>query len=228
MNTTGSIVVASRNPGKVRELAQVLAPLGLKLVGLDVIDPEGRIPAPPEDAATFAENARRKAIYYARTLGRWALADDSGLEVDALGGAPGVRSARYAAEECPAPAGRAEMDAANNRKLLRALAGVERNRRTARFVCHLAVSDGQGIVAEATGTVEGLIATQPAGRNGFGYDPLFFLPDLGRTAAQLDPRQKNAISHRGRAARRLAETLKALLAQPGDRGEGKGRKPWPR
>ncbi|OPX21382.1 MAG: non-canonical purine NTP pyrophosphatase, RdgB/HAM1 family [Planctomycetales bacterium 4484_123] len=225
MNASRKIVVASRNPGKVRELAQVLAGLGVLLVGLDEIDPEERIAQAPEDAASFADNARSKAVHYARALGLWALADDSGLEVDALGGAPGVRSARYAADECPAHADRAQRDAANNRKLLRALAGIARDRRTARFVCHLAVSDGRDILVEATGTLEGLIATEPAGQNGFGYDPLFFLPAMGCTAAQLPPERKNAISHRGQAARKLAERLKALLHGAGQR---EGPASWPR
>jgi len=211
----GRILLATRNRGKAREIRDVLEPLGLRVVALDELDPEGRIPAPPEDAATFAENARRKAAYYARTTGCWALADDSGLEVDALGGAPGVRSARYAADanEGPGPGGdRASADAANNARLLRELSDVPDDRRAARFVCHLSLSDGRRVVCEADGAVDGRIARRPAGGNGFGYDPLFHLPELGRTAAELPPEQKNAVSHRGRAVRRFARRLRAMLA----------------
>jgi XTP/dITP diphosphohydrolase len=205
------IVLASRNPGKVRELQAVLAEMDIQAVGLNEVDPQGKIPQPPEAGATFAENARSKAACYARATGCWALADDSGLVVDALGGAPGTGSARYAADRCPPGAGRAEIDAANNARLLEELAGVEDGLRTARFVCHLALSDGRGTLVEACGTVEGIIGRQPRGTNGFGYDPLFVLPQSGLTTAQLSPQQKNRISHRGRAGRQFAARLMQLL-----------------
>jgi len=162
-----------------------------------------------EDGASFADNARIKARSYACATGQWCLADDSGLVVDALGGAPGVRSARYAAQEVPAGAGRSIVDAANTARLLRELRGVPTRERTARFICHLALADSQGVLLEAPGSVEGLIADGPRGRNGFGYDPVFFIPDLGRTAAELSPDEKNAISHRGTAVRRFAELLRS-------------------
>jgi len=165
-----------------------------------------------------AANARAKAGYYARAFGCWALADDSGLEVKALGGAPGVRSARYSADDCAgggATPGREQMDSANNEKLLLELAEVPEAERSARFVCHLCLSDGRGTALEADGTIEGRIAQHPAGRSGFGYDPLFFVPALGCTMAQLPPEKKNEISHRGRATRTLARLLRAMLEEKG-------------
>jgi len=170
------------------------------------------IDEPAEGGATFAANARAKALHYARATGRWALADDSGLAVDALGGAPGVRSARYAQETFQPGADRAERDRANTAKLLAALADVPDERRTARFVCHLALAEPGRVLLEARGTLEGRIARAPAGHNGFGYDPVFFLPDRGCTAAELTAAQKNAISHRGQALRRFAGKLTDLLA----------------
>lgn len=205
------ILVASRNRGKVREIAAVLGALGLELVELDEMDPGRQIAEPSESGETFAANSRAKAEYYARATGLWALADDSGLEVDALGGAPGVHSARYAADECPPGVGRDEIDRANNAKLLRELAAVPDERRTARYVCRLGLSDGRRILLEAGGVMEGLIARQPSGSNGFGYDPLFTVPALGRTVAQLPPRQKNEISHRGLASREFTHRLEELL-----------------
>lgn len=204
-----TIVLATRNPGKLREIQRVLADLDVQVAGLD--DVAGGIPEPEETGSTFAENARDKALYYARAAGRWCLADDSGLVVDALGGAPGVYSARYAADDCPPDAKRDVLDAANNAKLLRELAGLPDEKRTARFVCHLALAVGQNVVIETDGAVEGRIGYEPAGENGFGYDPLFFVPELGCTTAQLSPERKNRISHRGLAVRRFAERLETFL-----------------
>ena len=145
-----------------------------------------------------------EAVAYAKALGATVLADDSGLEVDALGGAPGVHSARYAG----VGAGRAERDAANNARLLRELAGVPHARRTARFVCVLCVARPDGsILAEARGHFEGWIGEAPRGSNGFGYDPLLVLAD-GRTSAELSPAEKNARSHRGNALRALVPLLR--------------------
>ncbi|MBN1555932.1 MAG: XTP/dITP diphosphatase [Phycisphaerae bacterium] len=205
-----SIVLATRNSGKLREIQQVLADLDVRVTNLSN---QSRIPEPEETGSTFAENARDKALYYARATGQWCLADDSGLVVDALGGAPGVYSARYAADECPPSAGRDEIDQANNAKLLRELRDTPDERRTARFVCRLAMAVGEDIVIESDGEVEGRVAHAPAGENGFGYDPLFFVPNLGCTTAQLPPERKNEISHRGRAVRRFAEKLKTYLEQ---------------
>jgi XTP/dITP diphosphohydrolase len=185
----------------------VLGGTGIELAGLDSMPP---LEEPVEDGATFAQNARLKAVYYARALGRACLADDSGLVVDALGGAPGVRSARYAEEAFPPGADRERRDAANNAKLLAAMRDVPQDARSARFVCHVAVADAKGVIAEACGAVEGVIAFEPRGESGFGYDPLFYIPARGCTTAQLDADDKNGISHRGQALRRLAEILRGM------------------
>jgi len=190
------LTVATSNPHKVEEISAVLGQIGIACVPMEAAG----IPEPEENGATFEENARIKAIAYAKALGVTVLADDSGLEVDALGGAPGVHSARYAG----AGATRAERDAANNAKLLRALAGVPHARRTARFVCVLCVARSDGsIVAEARGTFDGWIGEAP---RGFGYDPLLVLAD-GRTSAELTSDEKNARSHRGNALRELVQRL---------------------
>jgi len=193
------LVIATSNPHKVEEIQAVLGQVGIECVPLG----DAGIPEPEEDGATFEENARIKAVAYAKALGVTVLADDSGLEVDALGGAPGVHSARYAG----IGETRAERDAANNAKLLRALVGVPQARRTARFVCVLSVARPDGsIVAEARGHFEGFIGEAPRGANGFGYDPLLVLAD-GRTSAELTSAEKNARSHRGNALRTLVRCL---------------------
>ncbi len=202
------IVVASKNPKKLRELNEVLAACGVACESLDAY-PD--IPEAEETCDTFVGNAREKAMYYARATGQWALADDSGLVVDALDGAPGVYSARYAAERCGEDAPREEQDAANNAKLLDELSGVAEEDRTARFVCYLALSDGETILAEARGTMEGRISTEPAGCGGFGYDPLFYLPERGRSSAELTTDEKHAVSHRGKALRTFAADLPRIL-----------------
>lgn len=199
------LLFASTNPHKVREVHAILATLEIDVVGLDVVEHAGREPV--EDGLTFAANARIKAVHYARATGRWCLADDSGLAVDALGGEPGVRSARYAG----VGDSRAERDLANNAKLLRELEGIPPAERTARFVCSMCLADPPGtVVAESSGTMEGVIGSVPRGDNGFGYDPLFVLPELGCTSAELPPDRKNVLSHRGDALRRMARRLHAL------------------
>ena len=199
------VLFATSNEHKVGEVRAILAPLGIAVRSLGDL---ARAPEEPvEDGATFEDNARLKARYYARELGVTCVAEDSGLEVDALGGAPGVYSARYSGEGGP----RSQRDRANNEKLLRELAGVPAERRQARFVCVASVADPQGrILAEARGTYEGLIATEARGSGGFGYDPLLFLPDRGCTSAELSPEEKHAHSHRGQAFRILAQALVAL------------------
>jgi XTP/dITP diphosphohydrolase len=198
-----SLLVATTNPGKVREITQILAPLGVEVRGLDSL-PEIP-PEPDEDQDTFAGNARLKAVYYAQAAGVPCLAEDSGLEVDALGGAPGVRSARFAG----VGGSREERDAANNQMLLRLLADVPEEKRTARFVCAMCLAEPAGaVLVETRGTYEGVITSAPRGTNGFGYDPLLLVPDVGRTSAELSPEEKNARSHRGKAARALAEWLR--------------------
>ena len=196
------ILLATSNPHKLEEVEAVLGPLGIHVVGLGAL---GDLPPEPvEDADTFEGNARIKAIEYAKATGRRCLADDSGLSVDALGGAPGVHSARYAGVGDD----RASRDAANNAKLLAALADVGEAERTARFVCAMCLADPDGtIVAETRGTFEGVITLDPRGTNGFGYDPLLFLPQEGCTSAVLEPDAKNALSHRGAATRAMAEAL---------------------
>lgn len=199
------LLFATSNPHKVREVAAILAPRGIEIVGLEALDP--RPSEPVEDAETFARNARIKAVHYARAAGRLCLADDSGLEVDALGGAPGVRSARYAGLD----AGRPDRDGANNAKLLSELAGVPVEKRGARFVCAMCLVDPEGsVLAETLGTFEGVIADRPRGSNGFGYDPLLYLPDRNCTSAELSAQEKNARSHRGEAARQMAERIEEL------------------
>jgi XTP/dITP diphosphohydrolase len=196
------LLLATTNPHKVREIREVLEPIGFEVRSLDSLPTLP--PEPVEDADTFMGNARLKALAYAAAAGLPCLAEDSGLEVDALSGAPGVHSARYAGIS----GSRDDRDRANNEKLLEAMRGVPPERRTARFVCSLcfAAPDGR-IIAEASGTYDGLLAEEPRGANGFGYDPLLFLPDVGMTSAELTPDEKNARSHRGRAVRALVVKL---------------------
>ena len=200
MTLPATILIATKNRGKLREVQDILAGLPVVWATLDQI-PD--LPDAVEDADTFAGNAERKAMHYARLTGLWTLADDSGLEVDALGGAPGVYSARYA--------GRQGDDAANNKQLIAQLAGVPPEQRTARFRCAVALAGPEGILATACGTFEGLIVDDPRGTNGFGYDPHFFVPELGMTAAQLPPEQKNRISHRAQALAAILPDIQRLL-----------------
>ncbi len=192
---TATVVLASRNQGKIRELAVLLRPFTVTVKGLDAFPEIGEI---AETGTTFAENALLKAATASKATGMVAVADDSGLIVDALGGEPGVFSARYSQEPgCPAT------DARNTRKVLAKAVDVPDAARTCRFVSVMAAAapDGRHIIAEAAW--EGLLARQPAGGNGFGYDPVFFDPELGMTAAQMRPDQKNARSHRAKACRKL-------------------------
>ena len=202
MSRRREILVATRNPGKQREVTAVLGALGVEFVTLERF---GDLAEAVEDGETFAANAAAKARHYSRLTGMWTLADDSGLEVDALGGAPGVRSARYAGPQ--------RSDAANNARLIVELRDVPDERRTARFRCAVAVASGERLLAEASGTIEGRIIDEPRGSNGFGYDPHFLIPELGRTSAELPPEHKNRISHRGRALAALAPELTRLLDQ---------------
>ncbi len=199
-----TILIATNNAGKLREIREILEGLSVRLVSLGDCD---ELPEAVENAATFQGNAELKALHYARLSVGWALADDSGLEVDALGGRPGVRSARYA--------GGTRDDDANNAKLLRALAGVQPARRTARFRCVVALADTDGVLATASGTLEGVIVDEARGSNGFGYDPHFFVPAVGMTAAEMTPAQKNGISHRGQAFRTVRPAIERLSVAPG-------------
>ncbi len=199
-----TILVATGNAGKAAELKEMLD-VGVELVSLLDFPGIGEI---EEDGATFAENARKKALGYAKATGLWTIADDSGLVVDALGGAPGVRSARFSGAK---EKDRALLDHKNMAKVLKLLEGVPAEKRTARFVCCVCLASCQEVLAETQGTLEGYIAEEPAGENGFGYDPIFFVPGLGKTVAQLSREQKNAISHRGQAVRKLVSLLRPMV-----------------
>jgi XTP/dITP diphosphohydrolase len=194
-------VIATGNVGKLREFRSLLAGLPFELTGSAQL----KLPSPEETGATFLANALLKARHAAGLSGSPAVADDSGLEVDALNGAPGIYSARYA--------GAGADDAANNAKLVRALAGLPHERRRARYRCALVfvenAVDAAPLIAEADW--EGFILDAPRGAGGFGYDPYFWLPDLEKTAAELAPAEKNHLSHRGKAMHALREQLAAAL-----------------
>jgi XTP/dITP diphosphohydrolase len=190
------LLIATSNRGKVREFREMLG--GERFAWDDLARHPG-FTTVEETGPTFLANACLKAEGYARQFDTWALADDSGLEVDALGGAPGVHSARWAELN---RTGRGDAD--NNATLLRQLENVPDERRGARFVCVLALADPAGrIILTARDSVEGRILRAPRGSSGFGYDPLFFIEPLGRTTAELSPPEKHEVSHRGRALRRL-------------------------
>jgi XTP/dITP diphosphohydrolase len=196
------LILASNNQGKLREIRQLLAPHGLKVT---TAAQAGFSEDVEETGDTFESNARLKACTVAQALGLPALADDSGLAVDALGGAPGVYSARYA--------GPGASDEERSAKLLRELSQVPLEKRAAAFVCVMVCCLPSGEALTAEGRLEGRIALQPAGNNGFGYDPVFELPNRGCTVAQLTAEEKNAISHRGRALQKLSHNLVDFLKQ---------------
>ncbi len=202
-----TLVMATRNPGKVRELREILRDLHIRLLSLAEFPEIGEI---PEQGATFLENAAAKAREVARLTGLPALADDSGLEVAALTGRPGVYSARYA-QDRTAPL--APTDEDNWRKLLDELQGVPPEARGARFVCEIALALPDGRLYHARGECPGVIALTPRGSQGFGYDPVFAVPEYGRTMAELRPEVKNRISHRARALAALKELLGKLQAE---------------
>jgi XTP/dITP diphosphohydrolase len=214
------ILVATTNPGKIAELR---AMLDADVEWVSIAD-FPNIPEIEEDGQTFAENARKKATGYAKATGLWTIADDSGLVVDALDGAPGIKSSRFSettsgsrrAETTPQVSGAKEkdrklLDHKNMAKVLKLLEGVPAEKRTARFVCCLCLASPEKILIETEGTLEGIIAEEEAGENGFGYDPIFFVLKLGKTVAQLSREEKNAISHRGGATRKLKPLLDKLL-----------------
>lgn len=195
-----TVIIATKNKGKAREFESLFHPKGYKVLTLldveDAIDVE-------ETGETFEENAILKAEAIAKEFGRLVIGDDSGLIVDALDGRPGVYSARYAGEE--------KNDAANTAKVLSELEGVPESERTARFYCALALSSPHQPTITVSGSVEGLIAKQPSGENGFGYDPVFYVKDKGRTMAELSSDEKNAISHRANALKALEQNLAEFL-----------------
>lgn len=189
------LLVATRNAGKLREISRLLQPLGIEAEGLDGLS----CPEVVEDGDSFAANARKKATEIAAFTGRMTLADDSGLVVDALQGAPGIYSARYAGEGAG--------DAANNAKLLEQMRGVAKSERQAAFVCAMALAQPDGSCRTFNGRLPGLILEEFRGDGGFGYDPLFLVPEYGKTLAELPLEIKNRISHRGEALRQVMEYL---------------------
>jgi XTP/dITP diphosphohydrolase len=196
------LLIATTNRGKLAEYSALLSGLNLELMP---IDRAGISRVASEDYNSFEENARSKALFYHSLTGLTTLADDSGLEVDALGGEPGVRSSRYAGENA------SDSDRVNF--LLNKLKGIPLERRTARFKCVIAIAAPGGILEMVDGQCDGLISLEPRGENGFGYDPVFYLPDYGRTIAELPPEVKNEVSHRGRAARKAREILARLIEE---------------
>lgn len=194
------LVVATTNLGKLKEIESILSSLGLEIVSVGAYP---GLPEVEEDGDTFEDNAVKKARLTAEATGEVVLADDSGLEVEHLAGAPGVHSARFAGEP--------KSDAANNAKLLKLLEGVPEKRRRARFRCVIAVAVPGGPVLTAEGTCEGYILNELRGTGGFGYDPLFFLPEFGKTFAELPPEVKNKVSHRGAALAGIREKLAEFL-----------------
>jgi XTP/dITP diphosphohydrolase len=196
--TTGgrTLLVATTNVGKLREIAAILAGVPLTLLTLGDCEP---LQEPEETGATFAENARLKARYYSQATGLLSAADDSGLEIEALDNAPGVHSARWYGSDYTV----------KFRMIQELLEARGASGSRARFVCHVAVARRDEILFEAEGTVEGVIVAEPRGENGFGYDPIFFYPPLGRTLAELDSDVKSAVSHRGKAFKALRDHLVA-------------------
>ena len=204
------ILIATTNSGKATELVEMLGCCCGDIEWLSLND-FGELPEVVEDGETFAENAQKKALGYAQATGVWTIADDSGLVIDVLGGAPGVKSARFSGE--PAKGDKRELlDHRNMTKVLELMEGIPEEKRTARFVCTLCLASPHEVLVETNGTVEGSITTQEAGTNGFGYDPVFFIPTLAKTAAQLSAEEKNQISHRGNALAKLKPLLNELLA----------------
>ncbi len=203
------ILLASRNKEKVRELAACLQGLELEVVALDEV-PD--VPFVEEDGETFEENAVKKATEIARASGMLTVSDDSGLVVDALEGAPGVRSSRYAHEKAT--------DRENNEKLLREMSEVPEELRQARFVCAAAVAEPSGLIGVVEGRCEGSIALEEKGEHGFGYDPLFVRTGYNKTFAELTPDIKNRVSHRSLAMQKAGLVIEKHLAEKKREGEG--------
>ncbi|MFK7884620.1 MAG: RdgB/HAM1 family non-canonical purine NTP pyrophosphatase [Phycisphaerales bacterium] len=213
------LVLATQNPGKIAELQDLLAPLGWTVLGLTDVFPPGNLPEEPEETgSTFVQNATIKARAYAAHTGKLCLADDSGLIVDALNGAPGVISSHYAFEgQAEGPAAqltRQQRDKANTTKLLADLETVPLEHRAARFTCTMVLADPTKTLHTTSGTFEGRIGLPtdvPRGDAGFGYDPVFLVPDdYTRTSAELTKDEKNALSHRGHAVRAMIDYLRTI------------------
>lgn len=198
------VLIATSNPGKLRDFAAAAAGHGIAIVSVPGFD---ELPGVVEDGATFEANARKKAEHYSRQVpGELVLADDSGLAVDALGGAPGVHSARYAA----GPEQENSSDLANNARLLHDVEEVQNGSRGAQFVCVIAAARDGRTLSTFRGKAEGEILRQPRGSGGFGYDPLFYFPRLGQTFAELTPKEKAVVSHRGAAFRKFLEWYRSM------------------
>ena len=193
------VVIATKNRGKAKDFEALFTPLGYEVVTMFDVAPDMEI---EETGTTFEENAVLKAETLSKALGTIVIADDSGLAVDALDGAPGVYSARYAGDHD---------DEANIVKVLENLKGVPEEERTARFMCALAIAGPELETTTVFGSCEGVILEEKRGTNGFGYDPIFFVPELNRAMAELSPEEKGAISHRGNAIRKLADLLQTRL-----------------
>ena len=206
MVTLPPVLIATSNPGKLRDFSGAARAFGIEIAPLPGI---ASLPSVEEDGVTFEANARKKVEFYSRCAPQQlVLADDSGLEVAALGGAPGVHSARYSTDK-PHPADAAlNVDEANNARLLRELATISDNSRHARFVCVLVAARDGNVLEIFEGDVRGVILRAPRGTHGFGYDPLFFVPEIGCTTAELPPEEKARISHRGAAFRKFLDWYK--------------------
>jgi XTP/dITP diphosphohydrolase len=209
------ILIATSNAGKLRDFAGAARRHGVEVAGIQDFS---SLPSVVEDGLTFEANARKKAEGYSRYVpGEIVIADDSGLEIDALGGAPGVHSARYAAPDLynkePHEAEANTDDAANNARVLREMKGIPENRRTGRFVCVLVAARDGKTLATFRGVADGIILNAPRGTSGFGYDPLFYFPSIGKTFAELSAEEKAKNSHRGKAFRQLLEWTTAEPAK---------------
>jgi XTP/dITP diphosphohydrolase len=194
------VIVATRNKGKVREIREALKGLGLRIYSLsDFRD----VPEVEEDGKSFTENALKKARFYSKVFGKLTMADDSGLEVDGLKGMPGIYSARYSGEGASSQK--------NNEKLLQEMEGISLSKRGARFKCIIAMVSPEGREAMAEGACKGRIGFREKGKKGFGYDPLFILPKYGKTMAELSLEEKNKMSHRGKALRKIRKIIKTFM-----------------
>jgi len=206
MTKLSNIVLATTNLGKLAELQKLCATIDVAITSLADYP---TVPEAIEDRDTFKANARQKAVHYSTLLKQPVLADDSGLEVSALNGEPGVYSARYSGDT---PMPRIERDALNNKKLLTALADVPSENRNARFCCGLCLCDASGnVLVEVSGELNGLISNTYKGKNGFGYDPLFYIPSHNKHAAELSKEEKASISHRGMAFDHFVKSIGAFL-----------------
>jgi XTP/dITP diphosphohydrolase len=194
------VIVATRNKGKIREIREALKGLGLRVYALsDFPD----VPEIEEDGKSFTENALKKARFYSKVFGKLTLADDSGLEVDSLRGMPGIYSARYSGERASSRE--------NNQKLLKEMEGIPLSKRGAQFKCMMAMVSPSGKETMTEGVCKGRIGMREKGRRGFGYDPLFILSRYGKTMAELSLKEKNRISHRGKALRKIKKMIKAFM-----------------